>query len=189
MNFGYARVSSKDQNLDTQLEQLRAAGVQEIFQEKISGSTTTRPQLDLLLAKLRAGDTLTVARLNRLGRSMTHLVQLVAQLRALEVRFVALDVGIDTETAAGRLVLGVFASLAEYDRESILERTTAGRELAKAKGKHMGRRPGRDQDKLNKVKKCLDAGMSVQETVETTGVSLTSVKRYRRQLLHPDKPG
>jgi DNA invertase Pin-like site-specific DNA recombinase len=182
MNFGYARVSAQDQNLDTQLELLRAAGVQEIFQEKISGTTTSRPQLDLLLAKLRAGDVLTVARLNRLGRSMVHLISLVQELRERDVRFVALDVGIDTETPAGRLVLNIFASLAEYDRESILERAQAGRELAQAQGKHMGRRAGRDPEKLEKVRKCLEAGMSNRATAAATGVGITSVKRYRQQL-------
>ena len=185
MNFGYARVSAKDQNLDTQLEQLRAAGVQEIFQEKISGITTNRPELDRLLAKLRAGDTLTVARLNRLGRSMVHLVHLVQELRERDVSFVALDVGIDTATPAGRLVFNIFASLAEYDRESILENTSAGRELAKEKGTHMGRRSGPDAVKFDKVKKCLDAGMSLRATATATGIGLTSVKRYRRQLNKP----
>ncbi|NVO86349.1 recombinase family protein, partial [Hymenobacter terrestris] len=92
-----------------------------------------------------------------------------------------LDLGIDTATPAGRLVLGIFAALAEYDRESIRERATAGIALAKAQGKHLGRRPGVDAGKLAKVKACLAAGMSVHQTVATTGVSESSVKRYRRQ--------
>lgn len=182
MNFGYARVSAKDQNLDTQLEQLHAAGVQRVFQEKISGTTTQRPQLDQLLANLREGDTITVARLNRLGRNSAHIMQLVADFNAQGVRFVALDLGIDTATPAGRLVLGIFAALAEYDRESIRERAASGIALAKAQGKHLGRRPGADAEKLAKVKSCLAAGMSVHQIVAATGVSETSVKRYRRQL-------
>lgn len=182
MNFGYARVSAKDQNLDTQLEQLHAAGVQRIFQEKISGTTTQRPQLDQLLATLREGDTVTVARLNRLGRNSAHIMQLVADFNVRGVRFVALDLGIDTATPAGRLVLGIFAALAEYDRESIRERAAAGIALAKAQGKHLGRRPGADVENLAKVKNCLAAGMSVHQIVAATGVSETSVKRYRRQL-------
>ena len=182
MNFGYARVSTKDQNLDTQLEQLHAVHVDRIFQEKISGTTTSRPALDELLGLLRTGDTVTVARLNRLGRNSAHIMQLVADFSAQGVRFVALDLGIDTATPAGRLVLGIFAALAEYDRESIRERSQAGIELARAQGKHLGRAPGVDQAKLAKVRACLAAGMSVHDTVATTGISETSVKRYRRQL-------
>jgi DNA invertase Pin-like site-specific DNA recombinase len=182
MNFGYARVSARDQSLDTQLEQLRAAQVDKIFQEKISGTTTSRPQLDQLLATLRDGDTVTVARLNRLGRNSAHIMQLVADFNTRGVRFVALDLGIDTATPAGRLVLGIFAALAEYDRETIRERATDGIALAKQQGKHLGRRAGADADKLAKVKACLAAGMSVHQTVSATGVSESSVKRYRRQL-------
>ena len=98
------------------------------------------------------------------------------------MRFVALDLGIDTATPAGRLVLGIFAALAEYDRESIRERAASGIALAKAQGKHLGRRPGADAEKLAKVKSCLAAGMSVHQIVAATGVSETSVKRYRRHL-------
>lgn len=182
MHFGYARVSAKDQHLDTQLTQLTAAGVDRLFQEKISGVATQRPELDHLLTTLRPGDTVTVARLNRLGRNSAHIMQLVAELHARQVRFVALDLGIDTATPAGRLVLGIFAALAEYDRESIRERATAGIALAKAQGKHLGRRAGADAAKLSKVKACLDAGMSVHQTVAATGVSESSVKRYRSSL-------
>ncbi|MGI4871461.1 MAG: recombinase family protein [Janthinobacterium lividum] len=182
MNFGYARVSAKDQNLDIQLEQLQAAGVDRVYQEKISGATTQRLELTQLLATLRTGDTVTVARLNRLGRNSTHIMQLVADFNALGVRFVALDLGIDTATPAGRLVLGIFAALAEYDRESIRERAAAGTALAKAQGKHLGRRAGADAAKLAKVKGCVEAGMSVHQIVAATGVSETSVKRYRRLL-------
>lgn len=182
MNFGYARVSAKDQSLDTQIEQLTAAGVEQIFQEKISGASTQRPQLDQLLATLRKGDTVTVARLNRLGRNSSHIMQLVADFNKQGVRFVALDLGIDTATITGRLILGIFAALAEYDRESIRERSAAGIELAKAKGTHMGRPTGVDQAALKKVKAAMDAGMSINKTVEVTGIAATSVKRYRKML-------
>jgi DNA invertase Pin-like site-specific DNA recombinase len=156
--------------------------VQRIFQEKISGTTTQRPQIDQVLATLREGDTVTVARLNRLGRNSAHIMQLVAEFNKQGVRFVALDLGIDTATPAGRLVLGIFAALAEYDRESIRERAVSGIALAKAQGKHLGRRPGADAEKLAKVKNGLAAGILVHQIVAITGVSETSVKRYRRQL-------
>lgn len=156
--------------------------MQRIFQEKISGTTTQRPQIDQVLATLREGDTVTVARLNRLGRNSAHIMQLVAEFNKQGVRFVALDLGIDTATPAGRLVLGIFAALAEYDRESIRERAVSGIALAKAQGKHLGRRPGADAEKLAKVKNGLAAGILVHQIVAITGVSETSVKRYRRQL-------
>lgn len=186
MNFGYARVSAKDQNLDTQLEQLTAARVDQIFKEKVSGTTASRPQLDQLLATLREGDTVTVARLNRLGRNSSHIMQLVADFNHKGVRFVALDLGIDTATPAGRLVLHIFAALAQYDRESIRERATAGIELAKEQGKHLGRPLGVNQENLKKVKTALDAGLSINKTVEVTGIAATSVKRYRRLLANPN---
>jgi DNA invertase Pin-like site-specific DNA recombinase len=124
----------------------------------------------------------TVARLNRLGRNSTHIMQLVAELSAKEVRFVSLDLGIDTATPAGRLVLGIFAALAEYDRESIRERATAGIELAKEQGKHLGRPAGVDKAALEKVKAAVKAGWSIKQTVKLTGIAPTSVKRYRKML-------
>ncbi len=184
MNFGYARVSSKDQNLDTQLQELTAAGAGPVFQEKITGTSTSRPELDKLLALLRPGDTLTVARLNRLGRNTAHLLQLVAELATKGVRFVSLDLGIDTATPAGKMVITIFAALAEYDRETIREKAQAGIDLAKAQGKHLGRRAGVDQAALARVQAGLNANMSVHQIAQLTGISETSVKRYRR-LLQP----
>lgn len=180
--FGYARVSSTDQNLDTQLDQLHRAGCDKIFQEKVSGVATSRPALDQLLAQLRPGDTVVVARFSRLGRSRDHLITLLSSLRAQGVIFKALDLGIDTSTPAGKLVLEIFAALAEYDREAILEKTAAGRALAKAKGTHMGRPKGVDTAQLEKVKTALSAGLSTTETVRLTGISESTVKRYRKLL-------
>jgi DNA invertase Pin-like site-specific DNA recombinase len=182
MNFGYARVSTKEQNLDTQLEALRAAGVDRIFQEKITGTTTSRPELDEMVRLLRPGDTVTVARLSRLGRSSSHLLQLVADFTEKGVGFVSLDLGIDTTTPTGRMVLGIFAALAEYEREGNRERSLAGIALAKAQGKHIGRRPGVNAAALEKVKTSLAAGLSVSQIVQVTGISETSVKRYRKLL-------
>ncbi|GAB3227517.1 hypothetical protein GCM10027423_64500 [Spirosoma arcticum] len=99
------------------------------------------------------------------------------------IHFKALDLGVDSSTPAGKLVLQIFAALAEYDRESILEKTRAGQLLAKAKGKHIGRPAGLDAEKFAKVKKALERGLSVSETVSLTGISMSSVKRYRKQLL------
>lgn len=180
--FGYARVSTLDQNLDTQLDALQRAGCVEIFQDKITGISTSRPALDKLLTQLRTGDTVMVARFFRLGRSRDHLISLLGEFARKGIHFKALDLGVDSSTPAGKLVLQIFAALAEYDRESILEKTRAGQLLAKAKGKHIGRPAGLDVEKFAKVKKAVERGLSVAETVSLTGISMSSVKRYRKQI-------
>jgi len=180
--FGYARVSTVDQNLDTQLDILTKAGCDRIFQDKITGMSLQRPALDELLGLLREGDTVLVARFFRLGRSRDHVIHLVNSFHQRGIHFKALDLGIDTTTPAGKFMLSIFASLAEYDRESILEKTKAGQQLAAAQGKHIGRPKGLDAEKLGKVRKALEKGLSVAETVELTGISLSSVKRYRKHL-------
>jgi len=99
------------------------------------------------------------------------------------IHFKALDLGVDSTTPAGKMVLQIFAALAEYDRESILEKTRAGQKLATAKGKHMGRPKGINLENFSKVKKAFDKGLSVYEVSDLTGISLSSVKRYRRQIM------
>ena len=180
--FGYARVSTVDQNLDTQLNALHKIGCEQIFQDKITGLSTNRPALDDLLAQLRPGDTVVVARFFRLGRSRDHLISLISHFAKEGVQFRALDLGVDSMTPAGKLVLQIFAALAEYDRESILEKTRAGQLLAAAKGKHIGRPKGLNAEKFAKVKKAVERGLSVAETVSLTGISMSSVKRYRKQI-------
>ena len=178
--FGYARVSTIDQNLDTQIEALEKFGCSTIFQDKISGLSTQRLALDEMLSILREDDTVVVARFFRLGRNRDHLIHLVNEFAKRKVHFKALDVGIDTTTPAGKLILSIFASLAEFDRETILERTRAGQLLAKAKGKHIGRPLGINQQNYEKVKMALQKQMSVTEIVNLTGISISSVKRYKK---------
>lgn len=178
--FGYARVSTADQNTDTQIEALQKFGCDRIFHEKISGLSTQRPALDEMLSLLREGDTVVVSRFNRLGRSRDHLISLVGDLTQKGIIFKALDLGIDSGTPAGKLVIGIFAALAEYDREMILEKTRAGQLLAKAKGKHIGRPTGLNEENYQKVKKAIEKDLSVSEIVSLTGISLSSVKRYRK---------
>ena len=180
--FGYARVSTVVQNLDTQLDILIKAGCDRIFQDKITGMSLQRPAFDELLGLLREGDTVLVARFFRLGRSRDHVIHLVNTFHQRGVHFKALDLGIDTTTPAGKFMLSIFFSLAEYDRESILERTKTGQQLAAAQGKHIGRPKGLDAENLAKVRKALEKGLSVAEPVELTGISLSSVKRYRKHL-------
>lgn len=141
-----------------------------------------RPALDELLGLLREGDTVLVARFFRLGRSRDHVIHLVNSFHQRGVHFKALDLGIDTTTPAGKFMLSVFASLTEYDRESILEKTKNGQQLAAAQGKRIGRPKGLNAENLSKVKKALYKGLSVTETVELIGISPSSVKRYRKYL-------
>lgn len=137
--YGYARVSTKGQSLQPQRAALRAAGASEIVSEKISGTFHSRPALDSLLERLTDGDELLVVRLDRLGRSLPHLVGTVEGLAARGVGVRSLHEQIDTSSANGRLMLGLFAALAQFERDLISERTKAGLAAAKA----AGRRPGR----------------------------------------------
>ena len=180
--FGYARVSTVDQNTDTQIDALEKYGCDKIFQEKITGISVQRPELDMMLSLLREGDTVVVARFFRLGRSRDHLINLVGSFAKGGIVFKALDLGIDSSTPAGKMIIGIFASLAEYDREMILEKTKAGQMLAKAKGKHVGRPTGVNEVNFLKVKRGFEKGLSVSEIVSMTGISISSVKRYRKQL-------
>ena len=180
--FGYARVSATDQNLDTQLDDLTRTGCSRIFREKVSGIRTRRPALDELLAAVREGDVVVVNRLARLGRNTVHTIQLVEEFNRCGVHFRALNLGIDSRTPAGKMIFGVFSSFNQYERENNREKSLAGIHLAKQQGKHLGRPAGRDTEKLTKVAKALEKGLSVAEIVALTGISRASVKRYRQEL-------
>lgn len=180
--FGYARVSMADQNLDTQLDLLEKAGCDQIFQDKITGISTSRPALDEMLSKLRTGDTVVVARFFRLGRSRDHLISLISEFNRQGIQFKAMDLGVDSTTPAGRMVLGIFSTLAKYDRENILDKTRSGQILAAAKGKHIGRSKGVNPEMFAKVKTASAKGLSISEIVNLTGISISSVKRYRKQI-------
>ena len=132
---GYARISSASQNLNGQTDALNAAGCEKIFADTASGKLTERPELTLCLGYLRAGDTLVVWRLDRLGRSLRHLVETVNALADRGVAFASLHEGIDTTTSTGRLVFHIFAALAEFERELIAERAAVGRAAARARGR------------------------------------------------------
>ena len=142
MKIGYARVSTRDQNLDLQLDALNLAGCERVYQDVASGSKTARPALDELLGQLRAGDVLVIWKLDRMGRSLKHLVELVGSLIERKVGLFSLNDPIDTTSAQGRLVFNLFASLAEFERELIRERTQAGLTAARARGRVGGRPKG-----------------------------------------------
>ncbi|MDO1450865.1 recombinase family protein [Rhodocytophaga aerolata] len=142
MKIGYARVSTEEQNLDLQLDALTKAGCEKIYQEKVSGMKTYRVELSKLLAHLRAGDVLVIWKLDRLGRSLQHLVELTHELLEKEIGLQSLSDPIDTTTAQGRLVFNIFASLAQFERDLIRERTMAGLASARARGRLGGRKKG-----------------------------------------------
>ena len=142
MKIGYARVSTRDQNLDLQLDALKRAGCERIYQDVASGAQTARPALDELLGQLRAYDVLVIWKLDRMGRSLKHLVELVGNLIERKVGLLSLNDPIDTTNAQGRLVFNLFASLAEFERELKRERTKAGLSAARARGRVGGRPKG-----------------------------------------------
>lgn len=139
--IGYARVSTPDQNIDLQIQALKAAGCRRVFTDVVSGVKSDRPGLSDALEYMRAGDTLVMWKLDRLGRSLPHLIELIETLRQRDMGFKTLTDAIDTTTPSGRLVFHLFAALAEYERELIRERTIAGLAAAKAQGRTGGRKP------------------------------------------------
>ena len=147
MKIGYARVSSDDQNLDLQRDALNKAGCERVYEEKESGARADRPQLQRLMEALRSGDTLVVWRLDRLGRSLKHLVETVETLEAAGVGFQSTTEAIDTTTSGGKLVFHIFAALAEFERTLIRERTRAGLTAARARGRQGGRPKVLSEDK------------------------------------------
>lgn len=141
MKIGYARVSTDDQRMDLQRDALQAAGCEKVFTDTASGAKAERPGLAEALAYARRGDVLVVWRLDRLGRSLPELVKLVGELEAAGVGFESLTERIDTSSAAGELVFHIFGSIAQFERRLNIERTRAGLQAARARGRKGGRRP------------------------------------------------
>ncbi|WP_449101552.1 recombinase family protein [Pseudomonas veronii] len=165
MKIGYARVSTDEQNIDMQIKALEAAGCDEVFTDHgLSGSLQSRPGLDQALATLLPGDKLVVWRLDRLGRSLVNLVQLLDQLGKREIRFHSLNEHIDTSSSGGRLVFHMMAALAEFERALISERTRAGMAAARAQGRHLGRSPSLTPAQCKDARALIDIeGRSYQE--------------------------
>ncbi len=178
MKFGYARVSTNKQITDRQMDALRAYGVDEIFVEKISGTKKSRPQLNILLNKLRTGDTLVIYELKRLGRNTKQLLALAEDFQANGIEFVSLTENIDTTTPMGRFVFTTWCALAQLDRDIISENTKSGLAAAKARGRVGGRKPT-EQKKVNTALKMYFSNeYSVKEITDATGVSKTSLYKY-----------
>ena len=179
MNIGYARVSTQDQNADMQIDALTATGCDRVFVEKASGAQRDRPELQAALGYMREGDTLVVWRLDRLARSLKQLIETVEATEARGIGFRSLTEAIDTTTNGGRLVFHIFAALAEFERGIIRERTMAGLEAARARGRTGGRPPAMNEADITAAKAMLRAnGISVAEVAERVGVSQSTLYRH-----------
>lgn len=178
MLIGYARVSGQDQSLDLQLDALRAAGADRVFEDKLSGARADRPGLLEALDFARPGDVLAVWRLDRLGRSLPHLIQTVRDLEGRGVGFRSLTEQIDTASTGGRLIFHVFGALAEFERDLIKERTHAGLAAARARGRVGGRPRAMSDEKLKAAKKLLSDGVPPKAVAEIIGCSVPTLYRW-----------
>lgn len=178
MLIGYARVSTQDQNLELQREALRKAGCTKLFEDTLSGARAERPGLTKAFDQLRQGDTLAVWKLDRLGRSVSHLVHLVQELRERGVHFQSLTDAIDTSTPSGRFFFHVMASLAEMERELVVERTRAGLEAARHLGRTGGRKAKMTSSKLESAKMLFAAGIPAKNVAKDLGVSVATLYRW-----------
>jgi DNA invertase Pin-like site-specific DNA recombinase len=176
--IGYARVSTTDQNLQLQLDALKKANCGRVFTDKISGSRNERPGLDEALSHLRPGDTLVVWKLDRLGRTVKGLVDLVVRLEGDKINFRSLTDGIDTTTSAGRFFFHVMASLAQMERELTLERTKAGLVAARQLGRVGGRKRIMTDSKIKSARKLLAAGHLPKDVAHDLGVSTATLYRW-----------
>lgn len=179
MRIGYARVSRQDQKLEPQRDALLADGCERVFEEKISSREAERRALREAFDYCREGDVLVVARLDRLGRSLRELIDLVGELEGRGVGFRSLKESLDTTTAGGRLIFHVFGALAEFEREIIRERTLAGLESARARGRHGGRPRALDENRARLARRLKDEGEhSVEEICSMLGVGRSTLYRY-----------
>lgn len=178
MIIGYARVSTDDQNLDAQTDALKEAGAERIFADKISGVRRDRPELGVMLDQIRPGDVVVVAKYDRLARSLRDLLDLVETIKGRGAGFRSLAEDIDTTTPAGRLVFHVFASIAQFERERIAERTKEGLQAAKARGRVGGRPPALTDDQKAEVRRMRDdEHRHVSEIARLFKVSERTVRR------------
>lgn len=179
MRVGYARVSTQDQKPELQLDALKAAGCERIFEEKASGAQRDRPQLKAAVEYMREGDTLVVWKLDRLARSMKQLIETVEDLDARGIGFQSLTEAIDTTTAGGRLVFHIFGALAEFERSIIRERTQAGLAAAKARGRTGGRPRSLTDDDLDVARTLLaDGKLTVDAVARQLRVSPATLYRH-----------
>ena len=180
--IGYARVSTFDQNLDSQLDELKKSGCTKIFQEKAS-SVKKRPEFEKCLDYLREGDTLVVWKLDRLGRTTKKLLELIDDLKGRGINLQIITLGVDTSTAAGRLFFTMMAGLAEMERELIRERTNAGLQAARSRGRMGGRKPI-DEQIMARAMMMYEAKMTVDDITKTLNISRSTFYKYKKESDH-----
>ncbi len=184
MKIGYARVSTKEQSLSMQIDALKKAGCDRIHEEIASGAKTARPVLDEIMRNIREDDVLVIWKLDRLGRNLAHLIHLTNKLLEKKVGLISLNDPIDTSTAQGRMVFGIFATLAEFERELIRERTQAGLNSARARGRKGGRPKGMSKEAMEKaaIAEALykNGTIPVKKIAEQLDISKTTLYLYLR---------
>ena len=173
--IGYARVSTAEQDTALQTDALRKAGCERIFEDTVSGAKADRPGLTAALAYVREGDALVVWRLDRLGRSLPHLIETVGALEGRGVGFRSLMEAIDTTTSGGRLIFHVFGALGQFERDLIRERTKAGLAAAAARGRKGGRKPVVTSEKLQRAREHLANGLNVREVAARLKIGKTAL--------------
>ena len=184
--LAYARVSTKKQSVDQQIDALVGAGVDtdRIVSDVLSGASRDRPGLDALLDYAREGDTIDVVALDRLGRSLSHMVKTIEELQERGVNLRSLREGIDFATATGRLQAAIFSAMAEYERELIKERAAAAREAAAACGREMGRPPALNPSQAETARRMREGGFDITTIAKTLNVSRATIYRYTEQAEH-----
>ena len=181
MLIGYARVSTGDQSLILQIDALEEAGCDRVFQDQVSGIVNTRPNLNQALNFARSGDTLVVWRLDRLSRSLRDLIETVTLLESQGVQLKSLHESIDTASSSGKLIFHLFGALAEFERNLIKERTLAGLQAARARGRKGGRPPSLDAEKRKLAAKLYnDKNYSVNQVCQVMGISKPTLYKYVR---------
>ncbi len=180
MLIGYARVSTHDQNLDLQQDALYAAGCEKIFADELSGAKGARPGLEQAMDSLREGDVLVVWRLDRLGRSLRNLLEVVEQLKERKVGFRSIQESMDTSTSGGNLIFQVFGALAEFERNIIRDRTNAGLAAARARGRNGGRPKKFDEEQVELVTRIYKGGPPIPEILKSVKISKGTLYSYVR---------
>ena len=180
--FGYARVSTAEQNLDRQLDALKKYGVDKIYNEKMTGTKRERPELDKMLDRMTDGDTVVIESLSRLGRSTKDLIELVELFESKEVNLVSLKESIDTNTSTGKLLFTLMSAIAQFERDCIADRTKEGLKAARARGR-VGGRPKTNVEQVNKAVKLYHTGKySLKEIEELTGVKKDTLYRNLKEV-------
>lgn len=182
MLVGYARVSTQDQNLDLQKDALSRVGCEKIFEDVASGAKATRTGLEEALVYMREGDTLVVWKLDRLGRSLKQLIEVINHIHERKIGFKSIQESIDTTTPGGKLIFHVFGALAEFEREVIRERTLAGLHAARARGRQGGRPKMMDDKKIGMVRALMEnPNHSIRDICDMVGVSRATLYRHLKQ--------